>query len=544
MPPFLLARSKSISIGERGSCCRQYVGREGFWFEKNVAHLRKQWPAAFKTSTMRERCLDHLGQPATKEAVALEYCLRRRNEIDRDVEKLKAGPRALSPDDVATTGSALANRTAMALRGRIPLQSLDAEKIQRLQEWWRWQTEAPVDLLLQRPDADWGELTELANDQQLQAINAAFDEALSASGLLLKDDSKEATRAVYLQELQRWAGEALLARASGTTKAPKPKGTTRTISIDALCDLSVREGWHAKSSRAGVRNALRKLMEWADENHGLELLASLQPEHLREYSSALWKHQPKSARKDLGYLKSIYDCGIQNDVLPSPSPCSGIVRPKREHRRQRAKTIDKNKSMSAEQLQALDAAMANDPQVDIYWLQRFTGARLQEIAGLRKCDFVLKGGYRCIAIQPHEGRGLGTNGQSDGLKTTNSIRYIPLPSALDGLWKKHQAKSEEPAFERTSKERSWGENYRSRQSNAAIRVGLPSGSHALRDTLHQTLKDAREDSDVIKMITGKKLSISDYLHDNLDNMKKAIEKYAELRPLSQGGKSRKSHGRE
>ena len=128
------------------------------------------------------------------------------------------------------------------------------------------------------------------------------------------------------------------------------------------------------------------------------------------------------------------------------------------HRRQQAETVDKNKSMSVEQLQTLDEEMAKDPQADIYWLQRSAGARVQEIVGLSKCDFVMKNGHRCISIQPHEGRGLGTNGQNGGLKTNSSIRFVPLSSNLDRLWKRHQAKSEEPAFIRTSKERTWGED--------------------------------------------------------------------------------------
>ena len=139
-----MARSKPISIGERGSCCRQFEGRDGFWFEKNVARHKRTWPSAFRSSTIRERCVDALGRPATTKAVALEYCLRRHNEIDRQVE----GPAqvALSPDD-ATTATALANNVAETLRDKIPLHNLDAEKIQRLREWQRWQEEAPVDLL-------------------------------------------------------------------------------------------------------------------------------------------------------------------------------------------------------------------------------------------------------------------------------------------------------------------------------------------------------------------------------------------------------------
>ena len=527
-----MARSKPISIGARGSCCRQYQGREGFWFEKNVARLKREWPSAFRSSTIRERCVDALGRPATTKAVALEYCLRRCNEINRQVEGLKEGPKALSPDDVATTGTALANNVAETIRNTIPLDNFDAVKIKGLSEWQRWQEEPPVDLLLENPDANWGELLDWLSDPDLDAIHNAFDKGLAVSGLNLKAESTNAARAAYSHALQRWAGEALLAQQAGSTKAPKPKGIKRAISIDALCELSVKKSWHAKSTIAGVRNALKKLMTWAENHHGIKMLASLQPDHLREYSSALYEIQPRSARKDLGYLISIYNCGIQYNVLPDPSPCVGIIRPKREHRRRRAKTVDDNKSMSAEELSRLDNEMARDPQFDIYLIQRFTGARQQEVAGLRQCDFVIKNGHRCIAIWPHEKRGMGTEGDEGGIKTQNSIRFIPLPAALDQLWKRHHSKCNTQAFERTSKERHFGENYRRRQWDAAKRVAVPSGTHAMRHTIHQTLIDDGINPEVVKMITGKMLSISDYLHANIDNMKLALERFEELRPLA------------
>jgi len=50
------------------------------------------------------------------------YCQRRRNEIDRLIEDLKAGPQALSPDDDAFTGAALVNRTVLILRKHAALR--------------------------------------------------------------------------------------------------------------------------------------------------------------------------------------------------------------------------------------------------------------------------------------------------------------------------------------------------------------------------------------------------------------------------------------
>ena len=57
------------------------------------------------------------------------------------------------------------------------------------------------------------------------------------------------------------------------------------------------------------------------------------------------------------------------------------------------------------------------------------------------------------------------------------------------------------------------------------RFATPSTKRSIDDGTHP---------DVVKMITGKKLSISDYLHANLNNMKESIERYAERRPLLGG----------
>ena len=54
----------------------------------------------------------------------------------------------------------------------------------------------------------------------------------------------------------------------------------------------------------------------------------------------------------------------------------------------------------------------------------------------------------------------------------------------------------------------------------------------MRDTIHQTLIDDGINPEIVKMVTGKKLSISDYLHTNIDNMKLALEHFAKLRPLA------------
>jgi hypothetical protein len=544
-----VVRGRSISIGPRGSCCRQYEGREGFWFEKNLAPQHRLWPDAFPETFIRERCLDALGRPAKDKLNALEYCQRRRNEIQRQIDGLKEGPIVLSPDDVGTLAAAMATRTAMALRSEVPLQSLSVDTLKTLRQslplWQEHVIKPPVDRMIEAVERGgdfvdafhetstvWsGGVLDGLDSQTMDAVALSFDSALRAEGTLLEPLTRKAVEAAYSIELVQWGSLIEPAKTQGEIKAPKPKGAAKTVTIDSLCELSVSEDWHGPTTIAGVRNALNKLMTWAASNHGISLVGSIQSEHMKEYALQLRKTLPKSARKDLSYLSSVFQCAIEHDHLSAPNPCEGIPRTKRSERKRVAKTIDCNKTFSLEQLQQLDAIMKNDPQHDLYLLQRFTGARQQEAAGLRNCDFREIGGYKCIAIEPHESRGMGVEGQTGGIKTPQSQRYIPLPTCLHDLWEKLKGSGKETCFPKEGNERTHGENYRSRFHDKTKRRGLPSGTHSLRETLIQllTTNDVRDYT--VRCITGKAMPMADYVHQDLPKMAEAIELYAKLMPL-------------
>lgn len=545
-----MARGRSISVGPRGSCCRQYEGRDGFWFEKNLAPQHQLWPEAFPYTFIRERCLDVFGTPASSKQDALEFCHRRRNEIQRQIGGLEAGHRDLSPDDVGSFAATLANRTAMALRQEVPLQTLPVETISRLRQalplWQEHELKAPVDRMIEAAERG-GDFVDALNEtygvwasgaltgldrRTMDAVSVAFEEALNSSGTLLNPQTRRAVEASYAFELSKWGSAATDAKAKGLSKAPKPKGATKIATIENLCELSLAEDWHGPATIAGVRNALNKLMAWAANAHGITILASIQPEHIKEYALALRKSQPKSARKDLSYLSSIFQCGIDFEILPGPNPCEGIPRIKRSERKRVAKTVERNKTLTLEQLQQVDELMKTDQQFDLYLLQRFTGARQQEVAGLRHCDFKEKGEIKCIAIEAHEARGLGVDGQTGGIKTLQSLRLVPLPTALHSLWDKLKGNSKEACFPRQLNERRFGENYRSRFHDKTKRKGLPSGTHCLRETLIQilTANDVREYT--VRCITGKAMPMADYVHEDLPKMSEAIQLYASLMPLA------------
>jgi len=545
-----LVRGKSISIAPRGSCCRQYEGRQGFWFEKNVVPQHRLWPEAFPESFIRERCLDAFGRPASTKHDALEYCHRRRNEIQRQIDGLKAGPRDLAPDDVNSLAAALANRTAMALRDEVPLQRLPVETLARLRQslplWQEHERKAPVDRMIEAVE-DGGSLVDALNETYevwasgalsgldrptMDAVAVAFDQALSTSGTLLEPQTRKMVEAAYASKLAHWGSSAGEAQQKGQTKAPKPKGASKVVTIEALCELSLAEDWHGPTTIPGVRNALNKLMAWAASAHGITLIASIQQEHMKEYALLLRKSQPKSARKDLSYLSSILQCGIDFDLLPGPNPCEGIPKIKRSDRKRVAKTVESNKTLTHEQLQLIDNLMEADQQYDLYLLQRFTGARQQEVAGLRHCDFTEKCGIKGIAIEAHEERGLGVDGQTSGIKTLQSLRFIPLPSVLHPLWERLKSTTTAPCFPKKANERRYGENYRARFHDKTKRRGLPSGTHCLRETLIQTLtaNDVREYT--TRCVTGKAMPMPDYVHADIPKMAEALELYSRLMPLA------------
>jgi len=533
-----MPRGKATSIGPRGSGCRTYADRTGFFWEKNVAPYSERWPDVFPRKLIRERCLDALGAPATNEKQALAYCYRRQDEVSRQIDELKEGPRQLAPDDVDALARGLAARTAGILRKEVPLHRLDTAELNELRAllpyWERWQQEAPVDLLLESPDADWGQLLDFANNQQINHVSRAFEEALQARGLKLAPETLLATKAAYASALEVWAEKARDAQKAGAVKAPAAKGTTHpTISADELVQMSLEEGWQGASTIPNVRKAMRKLMSWAKREQGIEYPASLKGEHLAEFARQLRRDQPKVAKPDLYNIRGLFKHAIAHKVLEGPNPCLDIPALPRQAKREKSLKRSRNeeKYISIEEMREIDQFMSKDKQFDLYLLQRFTGARQQEIAGIRCCDFGEQMGIKGVFIEAHAERGHGINGQKCGLKNLHSERFIPLPTVLHGLWKKYSSKSKKMAFPLQGKERNYGENYRSRLQDKCKQRGLPTGSHCFRKCITQDLTANGVRDYVVECICGRDLPIPDYLHEDIGLFAKAVEQYAELRPI-------------
>lgn len=455
-----MARGRSVGVGPRGSCCRQYVGSSDYWFELNVTKQHKEWPEHFGSSFIRERCSESNGKLIESKREALEYCIRRRNEIFQLQDELRA-----DTDNRRKPGT---------------------------------NNNCSSDLATPRE-------TEQLHKQSKQ-------EQISDSSDVHKREGRQS--ATQTKTESRFALEEI------------------NQQIEEICTLSLTNDWHGPTTIPGVRNALAKMMKWSLGRHNVQSIEKIDGNLIKLYAIELRKTQPKTARKDLSYLSSIFQCGIEHGYLPGPNPCRCIPRIKRSERKKAAqKTFDRNNSLTRVELHELDQLMLRDKQSSLYLLQRFTGTRQQEVAGLRHCDFRNINGYRCIVIEAHETRGMGLDGQTSGIKTPQSQRAIPLPPCLGQLWEEMHSDSKDPCFPKNANERTHGENYRARYHKKAKSQGLPAGTHSLRETMIQTLVSHGIREYTIRCITGKTMPMADYVHEDIPTMAEAIALYAELMPL-------------
>jgi integrase len=176
-----------------------------------------------------------------------------------------------------------------------------------------------------------------------------------------------------------------------------------------------------------------------------------------------------------------------------------------------------------------------DPSFDVFFLQAMTGCRIQEVAGLRKCDFIERKRtnktYKCIRIVHWEGRGIGALGSRGGLKTIQSQRIIPLPERAHAIWDKYaDGSSQDPVFPHEmpkSPSQNWGDNLKRRMNGKC--KDFP-GTHAWRRSLINNAINSGLPNRVVEMVAGKTghSSLNEYASDDLALMLKAVELNAEI----------------
>ncbi|MGC6482310.1 MAG: tyrosine-type recombinase/integrase [Synechococcus sp.] len=350
---------------------------------------------------------------------------------------------------------------------------------------------------------------------------------------------------VFITLVKEHIDKLSVAKSEGKAAPPPPTIQKRGKTWDALLDAKKREGL-AQGTYKGVTKAVERLSGWLATAYKVRLPTGLDPELALEYRDFLFSNSGlrlSTASKEMKYMKSVFNAAVRQGLL-DVSPFKNLPRDRRaamQTQMGRTKSLDNQGCIDPTAAQKICATMRKnkrgkaDPSFDALFLQAMTGCRIQEVAGLRRCDFIeRKGGeeiFKCIRIIHWEGRGLGTIGSRGGLKTNYSQRIIPLPERAYSIWDKYSdSKSEEPAFpqeEPKTVNQNWGDNLKRRMKDKC--KDYP-GTHGWRRAFINNSVNSGLPARVFQMVTGKtgNSSLNEYTRDDLGLMFKAVELNAEI----------------
>ena len=550
-------RASRVTSAPRGLGLYRRAGREGFFYVKNLAAQAKRYPGRLETTYVDEQIRSATGELVTTQKEAEAYCHRRNAEIAEMLLSLKGEFISYSGSDLEAIAQTLADKWIRGHQRGLNLQDLNLERMAALAKYasataWHgtsnW-AEMGAWLGMHQVDEE-GELgparyshisgNELENEAN-KLLKLCWSEGFRPSPKALPQIMVRFT--TYIRE---HASTASQLKEAGTLAPPAPHAEERGLSWERLVNAKESEGI-ADGTLQEIKRALERLKKWLRNQHQINLPTGLDTELALSYRSWIYgkeiglKHS--TASKEIRYLSATWSAAKQQQFIPS-NPWSNLPKNRRTAMRTRIearKTHDINKVLGPELVKEIYERMESnkrgirDPGFEIFYLQAVTGTRIQEVAGLRCCDFTMKiykgKSYYCIEIRPWSGRGFSAMGDRGGIKTTQSERTIPLPKAALPIWNKYQDNdNKEPAFpeEAPKKEtQNWGDNLARR-----MRDKIPDfpGTHSWRETMINNLLNTATPIRVVEMLTGKtgNTPLRQYTSDGLDVMQKAIEKHYKL----------------
>jgi len=297
----------------------------------------------------------------------------------------------------------------------------------------------------------------------------------------------------------------------------------------------------SQPTRSQTWQGLLRAAKWAAKNYQVKLPSSIDTEMAIEYREFLTCRSGlkiSTAGKELRYISSTFATGTTK-VLLNSNPFYNLPKDRQSAIRNllaSKKTIDSNNTISAKEGLEINQRMlcsgkgTKDPSYDVFVLQAMTGARIQEIAGLRGCDFIKRRvgetEYHCIRITAWEGRGHGAlNGSRGGLKTVQSDRIVPLPGCGKKLWDRYSDPTNRDAAFPEERPRSqaqpWGERLMKRMRDKC--KGFKTKSW--RETISNNATNAGISYRAVEMVTGKtgESTVVQYTSDDLSVMQKVVE---------------------
>ena len=526
----------------RGLGLYRRQGREGFFFIKDWSHLAKEFPGAFEHNGRWEEWIKRPdGSLIVTLREAKAYCLRRCAELEQRKLALTQPAISYSGEDLEGIAQSIATKWIKAWQRGTNLQSLDLGLweifLLGLQGAKECEAKgAQVKFFFALGGAD--EIIRLGEEEQ-KLKRLIWDEGYrptqeQLSLIMMRFAS------ILLAHIKEAKGE----KEAGKIKPPKPTHARQSQTWDGLLKAKESEDL-ADRTMMGIRSAATRLQKWASEAHKVKLPTSIDSEMALEYREVLMQNESlsiSSARKELKYLGSLFAAGVRRKVLEE-NPFSALPKDRQSAMKNHLatrKTVDHNNVISRERGAEINKKMLcdgkgkKDPSYDIFLLQAMTGGRIQEVAGLRGCDFIKREAegveYLCIRITAWEQRGHGALDQRGGLKTLQSDRIVPLPKCARVIWEKHANKGNlDAAFpeERPKTSRQpWGERLTRRMRDKCS----PFKSKSWRETLINNGTNSGISYRAVEMVTGKtgESSVVQYTSDDLAVMQRVIDANAEI----------------
>lgn len=544
-------RATRVSSAPRGLGLYRRSGRDGFFFVKNLAAQAKRHPGRIQPAYIDEQIKRSDGTLVTSQKEAEAYCHRRNAQIQDMLLALEGETVDYSGADLEAIAQQLATQWLNHKQRGVNLLGLEAERLGTLA---RWGTRGISNWMRERGSGGLLVWTRDPSGERLKQKPIRADELEDQARKIEQlcwDNGFRPTDAGLNMISRRFAGlvaghleTAIDARRGGQLRPPKPVLEQRSLSWERLLKAKEDEGV-AVGTRRGMEKAIERLREWAEANHAVHLPANLDGELAKSYRSWLYSAESglshSSVGKEFRYLNSLFNAAVKQQ-LHDENPFRNLPKDRRSAMQQKLdarKTVDTNKVITPDQALEIYNRMNRDKRghrdsgFDIFYLQAVTGTRIQEVAGLRCCDFTERRfgetTYKCIEIVRWSGRGIAIMGERGGLKNPQSERIIPLPRAAEAIWKKHaDPYNRAPAFpdeQPKTLKGHWGDNIARR-----MRDKIPGfyGTHAWRETLINNLLNNAVPIRIVEMITGKtgNTPLSQYTSDDLPSMAKAIELHA------------------
>ena len=525
----------------RGLGLYRRQGRGGFFFIKNWSHIAKEFPGAFERNGQFDewiRRADGSLVDNLKEAKA--YCLRRSGELEQRKLALKQPTIHYSGEDLEGIAQTVASTWIKAWQRGANLQELDLALwrvfMTGLKGAKTYEATGPeVKFFFKFKTAD-GFISLHDEEKKLQRL--IWDQGYRPSpvqlSMILMRFGSLVLEHVEKSEIQKVAGE---------VQPLKPSMPSKSQTWDGLIKAKEAEDI-AEGTMKGITVAIRRLEKWLAENYNVKLPSSVDREmaiQYREFLTSASSLKISSAMKELRYVSSAFAAGAKKMILQE-NPFYNLPKDRQSAIRSRLagkKTVDYNNVVTAEKGLAINRKMLEnskgkkDPSYDVFILQAMTGARIQEIAGLRGCDFVKRRvgetEYFCVRITAWEQRGHGALGTRGGLKTIQSDRFVPLPKCGRSLWNRYADQNNRDAAFPEERPRSakqpWGERLIRRMRDKC--QGFQSKSW--RETISNNATNAGISYRAVEMVTGKtgESTVVQYTSDDLAVMQKVVEVNAE-----------------